>query len=46
VGGLLGYNFGFATMMLAITDSIHSKNSFDGWRVCPTLSFSLWHGTQ
>src|SRR5262249_2011971 len=42
VGGLIGFNFGFATLRVAVTDSVHIKNSSDGWRAWSTLTFDLW----
>jgi hypothetical protein len=41
VGGLIGYHAGAVTMKLSITDSIHSHNALDGWRVWTKISMPL-----
>jgi hypothetical protein len=45
LGGIVGFNFGFATLRIAVTDSVHIKNSVDGWRAWSTLTFDLWRDT-
>ncbi len=42
VGALIGYDFGPVDVKLAVTDSIHAKNSNDGWRVWSIVSARLW----
>jgi hypothetical protein len=41
IGGLVGYDFGAVTMKLSVTNTVHTRNSFDGWRIWTKIFFPL-----
>jgi hypothetical protein len=42
IGGLIGYDFGAVHVRLAVTDTVHVRNTNDGWRVWSIVNFRLW----
>lgn len=42
LGGLVGYDFGPASVKVIVTDSVYTRNFAGGWRVYTQLAFPLW----
>lgn len=42
LGGLVGYDFGPASLKVIVTDSVYTRNFAGGWRVYTQLAFPLW----
>jgi hypothetical protein len=42
VGGLLGYDLGVADFQAWVTDSVYTRDDFQGWGIYSRVSFPLW----
>lgn len=42
LGGLLGYDFGPARLLIYATDVVNARDRTQGWRIWSYLSFPLW----
>ncbi len=42
VGGLLGYDFGPARLLIYATDEIYARDTTQGWKIWGDLTFPLW----
>jgi hypothetical protein len=45
LGGMVGYNLGPANIGLYVTDSVYTRDDFDGWSIFTRVSFKLDDGT-